>query len=504
MSPGCPAFEEGNLTFWVDENWDELDAAIRVSAYMSESWTEVRNVYHADNMSDGTRLGNASVDRGAADTFKKQWMKDAVTMTSIGVSVYLGFLSIANEGIDLVVTVDELSQGNWAASLGLLPFIPAGGAVRIVDSLGNSKLINNKVMDKIRNLGDKSGESVLKIIDKIPVDTWCFSPETLVSTPSGKRRMDHLEVGEFVCSYDHNHGTWQVAAITKIHRNQYSGIWCSIRTNSGVLEATANHPVWVVSGEHLDDRRTPDHFNIQGDEGKELAGRWVNSHELLPGDVLNSHDGLPVVVRRVELSEVIKRDISNLSIEGLHTFAVGDNAVLVHNAGWCDALKVLRDKTATNAYAKAILKGIKPGQVHAHHIVMKGSLTPDGKLIHPDTVLAQDLLKKYGIDSLDGFSTTAKATGKKEPADRIKSMAEAGDPLDNMCWAIKDGDYYKNLNPRPKGGLHSHEYQKKVYERLNNAVKTAPNGSTQADIAARLKAELKSMADTLEDGKAFW
>ena len=154
--------KNGDLTFWIDENWSEFDAAIRVAQYIAESRTEVRGRYDYNTISDP----RTSVE--AAQSFRKKWYKDAAEMTEMGVSVYLGFLSIANEGIDLIVTVEELSKGNWAASIGLLPFIPAGGAVRIVDKLGNSKLISNEMMHKISKLGDTASVARNRIQDSIP------------------------------------------------------------------------------------------------------------------------------------------------------------------------------------------------------------------------------------------------------------------------------------------------------------------------------------------------
>jgi hypothetical protein len=152
----------GDLSFWIDENWNELDAAIQVAQYIAESRTEVRARYDYNILSD------PKTQVEAAQSFRKKWYKDAAEMTEMGVSAYLGFLSIANEGIDLVVTVDELSKGNWVAAVGLLPFIPAGGAVRIVDKLGNSKLIDNAMMTKISKLGDNAAAVRNRILDSIP------------------------------------------------------------------------------------------------------------------------------------------------------------------------------------------------------------------------------------------------------------------------------------------------------------------------------------------------
>jgi hypothetical protein len=54
-------------------------------------------------------------------------------------------------------------------------------------------------------------------------------------------------------------------------------------------------------------------------------------------------------------------------------------------------------------------------------------------------------------------------------------------------------------------GLHSHVYQKVVYERLSKAVEIAKlRRATDAQIADAIKAELGRMSKSLEDGEAFW
>jgi len=71
------------------------------------------------------------------------------------------------------------------------------------------------------------------------------------------------------------------------------------------------------------------------DEGLSIPGRWVNSHDLLPGDVLLTRDG-----RRARLQVIHQRyeeqfRVVNLTIAEHHTFAVGAAAILVHNTSGC-------------------------------------------------------------------------------------------------------------------------------------------------------------------------
>ena len=80
------------------------------------------------------------------------------------------------------------------------------------------------------------------------------------------------------------------------------------------------------------ERRTLAEFE---DEGLSLPGRWVNSHDLLAGDVVQSRDGRRLVVRKLEQEYVEAAAVYNLTVESDHTFAVGPDLLLVHNTSPC-------------------------------------------------------------------------------------------------------------------------------------------------------------------------
>jgi hypothetical protein len=66
---------------------------------------------------------------------ERHWYKRAAEAEEIGVDTYLTFLSVANEGADWVVVVDELHNGNHQASLAFLLFVTAG-SVKVVSKSG--------------------------------------------------------------------------------------------------------------------------------------------------------------------------------------------------------------------------------------------------------------------------------------------------------------------------------------------------------------------------------
>jgi hypothetical protein len=71
----------------------------------------------------------------------RQSVKQAAATVSFASQLYLSGISIANEGADWVITIHDLSEGNYYAAIGLLPLLPATvGTTGIVLKHGRKKL----------------------------------------------------------------------------------------------------------------------------------------------------------------------------------------------------------------------------------------------------------------------------------------------------------------------------------------------------------------------------
>jgi hypothetical protein len=55
----------------------------------------------------------------------KQSVKQAAAAVALASELYLSGISIVNEGADWVITIHDLSEGNYYAAIGLLPLLPA-------------------------------------------------------------------------------------------------------------------------------------------------------------------------------------------------------------------------------------------------------------------------------------------------------------------------------------------------------------------------------------------
>jgi hypothetical protein len=98
----------------------------------------------------------------------------------------------------------------------------------------------------------------------------------------------------------------------------------------GEVRATAFHPFWVIEGQNLENRLALRHVDVFEDRGGFLPGRWVNSHDLSVGDLVFLKDIGAVPIRRV-MQRHERMPVCNLTVLALHTLAVGEQQVLVHN-----------------------------------------------------------------------------------------------------------------------------------------------------------------------------
>ena len=159
----------------------------------------------------------------------------------------------------------------------------------------------------------------------------CFPPDALVETASGLRPIGRIGAGEKVWAYDFQDGVWRLCEVECRHDANYDGVLVTLHTDEGKATSTAYHPFWVIQGDDLANRAVPRHLESTEDQGGSLPGRWVNSHELREGDVVFLKGNGPTMLRRV-VQRQERTPVCNLTIKGLHTFAVGEMQILVHNA----------------------------------------------------------------------------------------------------------------------------------------------------------------------------
>ena len=141
----------------------------------------------------------------------------------------------------------------------------------------------------------------------------CFTAGTLVSTPTGLRPIEELEIGDLVISRSDVTGETEakpIVGITPAHERRIWTVTVSYQDEAGdwrdeTYETTDDHP-W----------RTADN-------------QWVVSAELEAGRRLAREDGIAVVVDVID-TEATKLTY-NLEIADFHTYFVGEAETWVHN-----------------------------------------------------------------------------------------------------------------------------------------------------------------------------
>ena len=132
----------------------------------------------------------------------------------------------------------------------------------------------------------------------------CFTGDTLVSVPGGTQRIDKIEVGDNVCSFDHE-GVIHDAKVLKVHKHEGEEVVRYKLWGDSFLDATPNH--WVLN-----------QYNA-----------FVGIGTLGADDCIVDEQGhLRPIISCTDLGE---HTVYNLTVENQHTFIA--NGVRVHNAG---------------------------------------------------------------------------------------------------------------------------------------------------------------------------
>jgi hypothetical protein len=137
----------------------------------------------------------------------------------------------------------------------------------------------------------------------------CFVAGTTVRTPSGRRRIEDLEVGDAVLGHDPDTGETRVCEVLALHRNEVAQVFALHAGDFFVPGVTEAHPFWCP------ERRT-----------------WRPAGELRVGDPLavRAPDGGLVTRAVTERTPIAGRvAVYNLTVSDTHTYFAGD--ILVHN-----------------------------------------------------------------------------------------------------------------------------------------------------------------------------
>ena len=158
-------------------------------------------------------------------------------------------------------------------------------------------------------------ESIRLAVSVYALKSQCFTGDTLVSTADGDRRIDEIEAGDYVWSYDTECDEKVLAKVTNVSVTETEMLVHVITSEGDDIRTTMFHPFYVNAV------RTKGENNVE----------WKAALNLAVGDVLQSKDGRVINIKEVRIERLTESLIVyNLEIEGIHTYYVG-GGLLVHN-----------------------------------------------------------------------------------------------------------------------------------------------------------------------------
>lgn len=205
----------------------------------------------------------------------------------------------------------------------------------------------------------------------------CFPAGTLVSTTTGRVPIEEVEAGQMVACADTTRASWTFCEVEEPLRYDYTGTVVTLVADGEIVQATGDHPFWVVSGSGLLQRP------VAVDAGQDAwvfedHGRWVEAEDIEIGDTLWLNDG-----RHVQVTSTVSFDatlpVFNLRVADLQTYSVGPQGVLVHNRARI-ASKPVRSKIREHPFlvreAKRTGRKQQRGINKLEHELLAGNLNP--------------------------------------------------------------------------------------------------------------------------------
>jgi RHS repeat-associated protein len=158
----------------------------------------------------------------------------------------------------------------------------------------------------------------------------CLEAGTLVSTPNGLRRIEEIRVGDLVLAMNEETGQVAPRHVTDLIRPEPKPLYAlTVRDAAGDFEtfhATDDHP-WRVQGRG-----------------------WVETEDLRPGDRIDTASNDDLLVVAVDRTGRIESTF-NLTVNGWHTFLIGDDRAVVHNS--CRGGNTRQNRQARDARSDA-------------------------------------------------------------------------------------------------------------------------------------------------------
>ncbi|MEX2112501.1 MAG: polymorphic toxin-type HINT domain-containing protein [Pirellulales bacterium] len=317
--------------------------------------------------------------------------------------------------VNFAIAYDKLNAGDkwgagWHALLGTINFVGAGfGAKGIADDAGK--------LSRPYFQASKVGNQINAAAQSVPATAakrgeWCFPKNTPVSAAEGLTPIQNVRISDRVWAFDFVRGEWRLAEVIATHSFEFQDELTQLTIAGEQIETTPRHPVWIVSGENLEQR--PGRYEIQATQSETpSSGRWVDAGDLQIGDVVFLRSGEKAAISAIK-SRPGPTVVYNLTVADLHCYAVGVGEVLVHNDCFDD---VNFNELAGNTLVKKVTLNGKPYVLHGDVSIGDG-----GKILNLDNVSlfpSKNLKQLLGAERVQGPGVGA----LKRLVDKFKTHA---------------------------------------------------------------------------------
>ena len=145
------------------------------------------------------------------------------------------------------------------------------------------------------------------------------------------KNIEDVKAGDRVWAYDTARREWSDREVLKPLVHDYQGDLVTVTVHGHSVVATGTHPFWVAAGDQLASRVEAVEVPDADRHPAGAIGKWVAARDLEAGDVLALCDGQAAPIEMVTVRQASAMKVYNIKVADLHTYAVGDLGIAVHN-----------------------------------------------------------------------------------------------------------------------------------------------------------------------------
>ena len=237
---------------------------------------------------------------------------------------------------------------------------------------------------------------------------YCFVAGTLILTTVGLVNIQDIKAGDYVYAGNVETGETGYQSVLETYLNQTEELY-TVTIDGEEIKATPGHPFYT------------------SEEG------WVSAKDLEAGDKVTTAEGEEATVEKVEKEELEEPvNVYNFNVMDYHTYYVGENSILVHNAnGKSCSMATDTANKAKESVKEAIESGSissKPNQIHHYATNKSKTYTPQ----------LEEITNKYGLGLDDAWNKDLLPHQGRHPNAYHEYVLDSMKQFDDVAQGDKD------------------------------------------------------------------